>query len=395
MSGRERMAEAVEQPNTTLAVTAIGKRREGQVMDKQPDEYKGEEKREESNSAHGKYFFYICLLLCFVTVFLVWRPFIITILMSMICAAVLYPLYVKLVKLFRGGRTLASLTTCLILIVLVFGPLSLLVVFLAQEATDFYAVMSIKLQQGFSILPTTGPIANIVALIREYLPTVAQSTDSLRSQATELVKMFVSLLLTHSTSWLANVSTFILHFFLFLFTLFYFLRDGSDWLKDFSAVIPLPENQTKLILEKFIAVSKSTVVAILLTALCQGMLAGIGFWIAGISPVLWGTATAFASLIPMVGAAIVWLPAGLILLAMGKIWAGLFLLIWGIVLISSADNFLRPFLMQGATEVSPVWILFSILGGLDLFGFAGILIGPLLLSMAITLILIYKEAYAH
>ncbi len=364
-------------------------------MEKQPEESKSEGKPEEYIFTHGKYFFYICLLLCFVTVFLVWRPFIITILMSMICAAVLYPLYIRIVKLFRGGRTLASLSTCLILIVLVFGPLSLLVVFLAQEATDFYKVMTTKLQQGFSILPTTGPIANVLALIKQYLPTVAQSTDSLRSQITELVKMFVSLLMTHSKSWLANISTFILHFFLFLFTVFYFLRDGSDWLEDFSAVIPLPESQIKRILEKFIAVSKSTVVAILTTAIFQGLLAGIGFWIAGVSPVLWGTATAFASLIPMVGAAIVWLPAGLILLAMGKIWAGLFLLIWGIVLISSADNFLRPFLMQGASEVSPVWILFSILGGLDLFGFAGILIGPLLLSMAITLILIYKEAYAH
>jgi len=364
-------------------------------MEKQPEDSNVEEGQDESITKHGAYFFYVCLLLCLVTVFFVWKPFIITILMSMICAAVLHPLYVKLVKIFRGGRTLASLSTCLILIVLVFGPLSLLVVFLAQEATDFYTTMSTKLQQGFSIIPTTGLIANILALIKEYLPTLAQSTDSLQSQIADLVKMFVSFLMTHSKSWIANISTFILHFFLLLFTLFYFLRDGSGWIKDFSTVIPLPEKQIELILAKFIAVSKSTVVAILLTALFQGVLAGIGFWIAGISPVLWGTATAFASLIPMVGAAIVWLPAALVILAMGHIWAGLFLLFWGIVLISSADNFLRPFLMQGATEVSPVWILFSILGGLDLFGFAGILIGPLLLSMAITLILIYKEAYAH
>jgi predicted PurR-regulated permease PerM len=364
-------------------------------MENQQDKTKMGEGQDESITKHGEYFFYACLLLCLVLVFLVWRPFIITILMSMICAAVLYPLYSRLVKIFRGYRTPASLCTCLILIVLAIVPLSILTVFLAQEATDFYTAISAKLQQGTSIIPTTGWIANILALIKQYVPALAQSTDSLRSQIAELVKMFVNFLMTHSTSWIANISTLILHFFLLLFTLFYLLRDGSDWLKDFSSVVPLPEKQRQLIMAKFLAVSKSTVVAILLTALCQGLLAGIGFWIAGISPVLWGTATAFASLIPMVGAAIVWLPAGLVLLAMGHIWGGVFILIWGALLISSTDNFLRPFLMKGATEVSPVWILFSILGGLELFGFAGILIGPLLLSMAITLIDIYREAYAH
>ena len=139
----------------------------------------------------------------------------------------------------------------------------------------------------------------------------------------------------------------------------------------------------------------STVVGILLTAVVQGVVAGIGFAIAGISPVLWGTSVAFASLIPVVGSALVWAPAGIVLIATGALKGGFFLLAWGILVISSLDNILRPYLMRGGTQVSPVWILFSILGGLQLFGFTGILIGPLILSMAITLVAIYREEYAH
>lgn len=345
-------------------------------------------------SKHGRNFFYICLAVSLIMVFLVWRPFIKTIILSMICAAVFYPLYLQLVHLFKDRRSLASLTTCLILIFLVIMPLSVITLLLAQEATNFYITISAHLQQGMTLIPTSGPLAKVWATMRQYIPTLERSTGNMESQAVELVKMFVNFVMTHSMSVISNITNMILQFFLLIFTLFYFLRDGSAWLKDFSEVIPLPESQKNLIVTKFKDVSMSTVVGILLTALFQGILGGIGFWIAGVSPVLWGTAVAFSSLIPVVGAALVWIPAGIVLIALGYIKGGIFILIWGATLVSTVDNFLRPFLMRGSTKVSPVWILFSILGGLELFGFTGILIGPLVLTMAITLIMIYQEEYS-
>lgn len=344
-------------------------------------------------NTHGRPFFYLCLAGSIILVFLVWRPFIKTILLSMICAAVLYPLYKRLALIFRGRRSLASLATCLILTFLVIMPLAALTVFLAQEATSFYATISANLQQGLSLIPTTGPLAKLMDVLRQYLP-IPSSSPGMESQAVAIVKLFVDFVMKHSTSVISNVTGVILHFFLLIFTLFYFLRDGEEWLADFSEVIPMPEGQKRLIVSKFKDVSMSTVVGILLTALFQGTVAGIGFWIAGISPVLWGTAVAFASFIPIVGAALVWFPAGIVLIALGAFKAGIFILIWGALVVSTVDNFLRPFLMRGSTKVSPVWILFSILGGLQLFGFAGILIGPLLLTMAITLVMIYRAEYA-
>lgn len=346
-------------------------------------------------STHGKTFFYLCLGLSLLMVFLVWKPFIKTILLSLICTVVFFPLYTRLLGLVRGRKSLASLLTCLVLILLVILPLAVLTVFLAQEATYFYTNITSNLQQGLSIIPRTGILAKGMEIVQRHLPDLGYSPGSMESQAIELVKLFVNFIMKHSTSVISNVTGMILGFFLLIFTLFYFLRDGSAWLDDLLNIIPMPDAQKRLIIKKFKEVSMSTVVGILLTALAQGVVAGIGFAIAGISPVLWGTSVAFASLIPVVGAAIVWAPAGIVLVATGALKGGIFILLWGALVISSLDNFLRPYLMRGGTQVSPVWILFSILGGLQLFGFTGILIGPLILSMAITLVSIYRQEYAH
>jgi len=346
-------------------------------------------------SRHGKNFFYFCLGLSLVMVFLVWKPFIKIILLSLICTVVFFPLYTRLLALVRNRKSLASLLTCLIMILSVILPLAVLTVFLAQEATYFYTSITANLQPGSSIIPSTGMLAKGLEILQSYLPGLGYAPGTMESQALELVKLFVNFIMKHSTSVISNVPGMILSFFLLIFTLFYFLRDGSEWLDDFLAVIPMPDGQKRLIVAKFKEVSMSTVVGILLTALAQGVVAGIGFAIAGISPVLWGTSVAFASLIPVVGSALVWVPAGIVLIATGALKGGVFILAWGALVISSLDNFLRPFLMRGGTQVSPVWILFSILGGLQLFGFTGILIGPLILSMAITLVAIYREEYAR
>ncbi len=346
-------------------------------------------------SRHGKTFFYFCLGFSLVMVFLVWKPFIETILLSLICAVVFFPLYRRLLVLLRNRGSLASLLTCLILILLVILPLAVLTVFLAQEATYVYSSISAKLQQGSTIMPRSGVLAKGVELLQRYLPGLGYSPGAMESQAVEIVKLFVNFIMRHSTSVIGNVTGMILSFFLLIFTLFYFLRDGSVWLADLLDIIPMPEGQKRQIVAKFKEVSMSTVVGILLTAVAQGVVAGIGFAVAGISPVLWGTSVAFASLIPVVGSALVWVPAGVVLITTGALKGGMFILVWGVLVISSLDNFLRPYLMRGGTQVSPVWILFSILGGLQLFGFTGILIGPLILSMAITLVAIYRDEYAH
>jgi predicted PurR-regulated permease PerM len=366
-------------------------------------------------ASHGKYFFYFCLIASLVLVFLLFRPFLKTITLSLICAAVVFPVQRKLYKLFGRREALASLTTSTGLVILIIVPITILAYFFAQEATSFYS----RLSGAATLVAPAETIGNalelvvpgiikpvkkekpkhkltdkIVSYAKEVLPVIQKSKGSVEAQAMDLAKTGLSFALKHAQGVISNVTAVILHFFLFLFTVFFFLKDGPVWLKSLSDTVPLADRQKELIFSRFKDVSISTVFGILFTATVQGFISGIGFWIAGISPVLWGTVAAFAALIPMVGAALVWFPAGMYLIIDGNLKSGIFLLIWGGFFVSFLDNFYRPFLMRGTTEVSAVWILFSVLGGLSLFGFSGIFIGPLILSMAITMISIYRDEYS-
>jgi predicted PurR-regulated permease PerM len=375
-------------------------------------------------ASHGKYFFYFCLITSLVLVFLLFRPFLKTITLSLICAAVVFPVQRKLYKLFGRREALSSLATSTGLVLLIIVPLTILAYFFAQEATVFYSrlsggtILEMKKNSMTTIAPAekignvlelavpgiVKPVTNekprhkltekIVSYARQVLPAIQKSRGSVEAQVMDLAKTGLNFTLKHAQGVISNVTAVILHFFLFLFTVFFFLKDGPSWLKSLSDVIPMEDRQKELIFRRFKDVSISTVFGILFTATIQGLISGIGFWIVGISPVLWGTTAAFAALIPMVGAALVWVPAGLYLIIDGNLKSGIFLLLWGGFFVSFLDNFYRPLLMRGTTEVSAVWILFSVLGGLSLFGFSGIFIGPLILSMAITMISIYRDEYS-
>ncbi len=131
------------------------------------------------------------------------------------------------------------------------------------------------------------------------------------------------------------------------------------------------------------------------TAVAQGFAGGIGLWIAGISPLFWGTMMAFASLIPVVGTAIIWLPAVVYLVLIGSWGKAVFLAIWSMVVVGSIDNFLRPFLMKGEGGISSIYLFFAILGGINLFGIVGILYGPLILGVAAILLYLYELEYGE
>lgn len=340
----------------------------------------------EKGSRHGAYFFYICLALSLVVMFLLWRPFITTLFLSIIFAFILYPLYLRLLKAFKDHCSAASLVTCFLLILLFIVPISILFLFLVQEAIGFYE--SLASQGGLEVPP---PIERLLDYLKAYLPGFI---PDLRSQAMGILKTVAQFIISHSQIVIGNIATSVLHFFVLIFALYYLLCRGAEWLKNLSEIIPLPDRQKMLIVSTFNDVSKTTILGMLATSVLQGVVAAIGFWISGISPILWGTAVAFASLIPVIGSGLVWLPAAVVLLAVGKIWNGIFLLIWGVVIVGSVDNFARPYLMKGKGTVNALWILLSILGGIQLFGFSGILVGPMLLSITVTLIMIYKEAYA-
>ncbi|MGS0730792.1 AI-2E family transporter, partial [Shewanella sp. 0m-11] len=168
----------------------------------------------------------------------------------------------------------------------------------------------------------------------------------------------------------------VLDFGLMLFVLFFFLRDQEKIIQNTRRIIPLSRSQEELIFNEVGVVAKSAVLGAFLTALAQGALGGIAMALAGFSGLFWGTMMAFASFIPFVGTAMIWLPASIYLFITGDWQWALFLIVWGVVVIGSIDNFLRPWLMQGNTGMSTLLLFFSLLGGLQLFGLIGLVYGP-------------------
>jgi predicted PurR-regulated permease PerM len=146
-------------------------------------------------------------------------------------------------------------------------------------------------------------------------------------------------------------------------------------------------------IERIRAVARSVLLGNLLTGLCQGLVGGIGLALVGLPGLFWGAVMVVASLIPIVGTALVWVPAAGYLLLAGRWKSALFLVGWSVLLVGSIDNFVRPFLMGGAGGLSPFFVFLAIMGGLQYFGLAGVLYGPLVLAFAAVVLFIYKEEF--
>jgi predicted PurR-regulated permease PerM len=191
---------------------------------------------------------------------------------------------------------------------------------------------------------------------------------------------------------LKNVFVSLFHLLLMLVILFFIYRDGRRIQDEFWSVIPLPAPDKAALQENLSRVLTAVVVGILGTCLIQGLLGGIGFWIGGLpSPVLFGSLMAVAALIPFVGTALFWLPGSLYLLLAGKTAKGIFLLAWGVLVVSSADNVVRPLLISGKADLPVSLIALGAIGGFAAFGLIGVVAGPMVLSLSLLLFAMYKD----
>jgi len=190
-----------------------------------------------------------------------------------------------------------------------------------------------------------------------------------------------------------NTFEFIVNLFLMLYLLFFLLRDGETLTRRIHAALPLHEDQQRTLLGKFAVVIRATVKGNIVVAIVQGVLGGLIFWILGIhAPLLWGVLMAFMSLLPAVGAAIVWLPVAGYLLATGSIWQGIVLIAFGTMVIGLVDNVLRPILVGGDTKLPDYVVLISTLGGIAIFGLNGFVVGPLIAALFIAAWDLFTEA---
>ena len=310
-------------------------------------------------------------------------PFYGAILWGIVGAIVFAPLYRRLSRSMRGRRSLAAIAMVLLIVTVVILPLTLIGASLAQEASGVYGrVQSGELdivrlfQQMLDALPSW-----VVSLLERFgLGSLVGMQDKLSAGLLKGSQFLAAQALNIGQS----TFDFFVNLFAMLYLLFFLLRDEDALSRRVKSAIPLHPEQLNALLLKFTVVIRATVKGDLLVALLQGALGGLIFWFLGISAsLLWAVLMAFLSLLPAIGAGLVWVPVAIYLLATGSIWQGVVLIAYGALVIGLVDNFLRPILVGKDTKMPDYVVLISTLGGIEAFGLNGFVIGPVIAAMFI------------
>lgn len=318
------------------------------------------------------------------------QQFLVAIFMAAVFAAMAHPVYLKLSDWFGGRHYLASVVTLLLLLFIVLIPIVILsAVFVGQAVNVGQSLTPIVVD----FLEEPGSFAEYFERIPFYEELLPYE-DELTAKAAASVEALGKMLVGGISSIALGTVNFLFVTVVFFYTLFFFLVDGEEVVESILYYLPLRDEDERLMLNKFTSVTQAMVTGTLMIGLLQGALAGIAFAVAGVpNAVFWGTVMAVLSIIPGIGSALVWVPASVILIVHGSFFAGIGLFAFCALVVGSVDNVLRPILVGKHTDMHELMIFFGTLGGLFMFGMAGLLIGPVIASLFITIWEIYGEAF--
>ena len=317
-------------------------------------------------------------------------PFFVPIAWAAVLVILFFPLYEKILPKVRT-RGLASLIMCTLIIIIIIGPLTYLFIALVNEASVAVA----KVNE----LSKSGELGRILSFDLPWFDVMKEklskyydiSSINLQQLARDSIDS-VSSVLVAQTSWLiANGTRTVFYFFLMIFTMYYFFKDGTQIIHTMRRLMPLTPEQVDVTFRQLRDIIAATMYGGVAVALLQGLLGGILFAIVGIpSPVFWGAIMAFLSIIPIVGAFIVYIPAGVILFIGGSYIKGIIVIAVGSFVISQVDSVLRPFLIAGKASMHPLMLFFAIMGGIALFGLLGVVLGPMIAAIFVTILRIFE-----
>lgn len=334
------------------------------------------------NGVEEKTFMALVIGVSILFVWILW-PFYGAVFWATALAILFTPLYRRLLRSLRQRPTLAALATLIIILVMVILPLAIIAALLVREAAMTYQ----RVQTGEL------DFARYFQRVFDTLPAwLARLLDRFGLTELNLIKERLSAAVTNSSRLLAsqafaigqNAVDFLAKFLVMLYLFFFLLRDGEKLSERIKVAIPLRPDHLSKLSSKFTAVLRATVKGTLIVAIIQGALGGVIFWILGIrAPVLWAALMAVLSLLPAVGATVVWLPVAIYLLVTGSTWQGLLLIAWGVLVIGLIDNVLRPVLVGKEARMPDYVVLISTVGGIAMFGINGLVIGPVIAAMFI------------
>lgn len=321
------------------------------------------------------------------------RSFLTALFLGAILSGLMYPAYRTLCRWFGGREGLAS-----------FAAVGLFVILLIAPVTAFLGIVA---NQAVHVTQSAGPwIENMQAQLRqpggidELLDGIPW-LDTLRPYQGQLLQKLGEVAGSvggFAVDWLAGVTTatvrVVFLLLLMLYAMFFFLKDGRAVLHKVLYYLPLSDEDERRVLDRFVSVTRAMVKGTFLIGIVQGALAGLAFWVAGIpSAAFWGTVMAVLSIVPGIGSALVWLPAAIYLLASDQVVAGIGLILWCGLVVGTLDNLMRPWLVGRDTRMPDLMILLGTLGGLIAFGMAGVLIGPIVAALFITVWELYGESF--
>ncbi|HUR88984.1 MAG TPA: AI-2E family transporter [Ramlibacter sp.] len=307
-------------------------------------------------------------------------------------AIVFSSLQERSVQVLGGRRGWAAFSTLVIITLSVILPMALLAVAVTHEAAAFYARLKsgdIQLAEYFQRV-----LGVLPEWVRGWLSRVGvEDLPALQSKLAEALGRSSSVVTQRVFLIGQGTLEFVVNFFVMLYLLFFLLRDGRTLAVKVEKAMPLAPDHTHRVMTEFATVVRATVKGNVVVALVQGALGWLAFWFLDINgALLWGAVMALLSLLPAVGAAMVWGPVAIYLLASGSIWSGVGLIVWGVLVIGLVDNVLRPILVGKDTRLPDWLVLIATLGGLAVFGLNGFVIGPVIAAVFIAAWDIFSDA---
>jgi predicted PurR-regulated permease PerM len=344
------------------------------------------------NLSESVLFLLALLVAALIIGFWLFRPFLQPFAFAAVMGIGFYPLYLGMTRIIHGPNKAALLTTLAVLLIIVLPAL-----FIASSAGRELIKTARYLgdrstQEGGAANYLTNTQQSVLRWLGKYVDVEALRLDDAVANFPSLASKF---LLAAGTGLAAGLAGFAGNAILTFLILFFVFRDGPAALENVTAMLPLSQPQAQRLLNGIRDSVVANLYGILAVGFAQGLLTGLACAVLRVpSALLLGLAAAVCSLVPIVGTMLVWLPAAIYLIATGHLGKGIILILWGALVVGTIDNIIRPLVIGSKVELHPLLLLFALLGGLQVFGFIGIFVGPVVISVIAALINILKDELA-
>lgn len=328
------------------------------------------------------------LLFVFVLVFLVFRHFLINLALSASLAIVLAPTRRRLAVLFGNRPGLASGLIVLLVTLLILVPLLASLAALGSQALQFYQWIRPRLEPSQIETLWRESVQPLFPRVSEWTRLSEGALTSLVSGALSRLASGLNALIQGTVTGLTSAA---FELALFLLMLFFLLRDGPLLLEEVRRVSPLSLAQEAQLIDRVARTTRASLQAMILVPVAQGLVAVVGFWIIGVpKALLWGGVTLLAAFVPLVGTPLVWVPIAIHQLLTGDVWRAVTIALYGNFVISGIDNVIKPKLLHGVASIHPLLGFLAMFGGLLTFGPAGLIVGPVILSLGLAALRIWE-----